>query len=455
VYDVVIQNDGYHPYYCIPHGAPGSIGMAGSITAIDPCEDDSLGVQIQISAFGAIGSGFRIWEDGQLLTDGDYQPGGQTIVQIDLPANGTEQTLTILDNNSPFCQYDLVISMPDCSDDCLGVSAEFSYDLLPEPLSYQFNDLSTGSPDVWNWTFGDGASSTLASPQHTYGEAGNYEVCLAISNSSLNCQDTLCQTIQVGEYICEPQFSYTIEGLDIQFTDESLSSVPIDSWNWTFGDGSSSTDQHPAYLYGELGVYEACLTITADTCSTTLCQTIDLSDPCLVFAPSFSYNIDPETLEVQFVDETSGAPNQWLWGFGDGTTATTQFPFHQYQEPGVYRLCLLVQDTLAGCNEALCEDIIVGTVGTSPEPRVHELSIYPNPSSVRADHWWIEGWQAGDWGEVLEFTLVNIQGKVIFRQEIIPEQRNLLIKSTIIPAGAYLIQVKGRRTWYTGKVIIQ
>jgi plastocyanin len=38
-YDLVISTTGLHPFYCIPHGAPGGIGMAGSINVSDACAD--------------------------------------------------------------------------------------------------------------------------------------------------------------------------------------------------------------------------------------------------------------------------------------------------------------------------------------------------------------------------------------------------------------------------------
>jgi PKD repeat protein len=51
------------------------------------------------------------------------------------------------------------------------------------PLSVQFNDLSTGSPDRWAWNFGDGSGSVEKNPAHLYLEPGDYTVALAVTNS--------------------------------------------------------------------------------------------------------------------------------------------------------------------------------------------------------------------------------------------------------------------------------
>ena len=60
------------------------------------------------------------------------------------------------------------------------------------PLPVQFTDVSQGGPTSWAWDFGDGATSTLASPSHTYADAGTYTVSLTVSNSKGS--DTSTQT---------------------------------------------------------------------------------------------------------------------------------------------------------------------------------------------------------------------------------------------------------------------
>ncbi len=53
----------------------------------------------------------------------------------------------------------------------------------PVPLAVQFTDTSTGIPEEWLWTFGDGATSPLQDPVHTYTEVGSYQVGLAVRNA--------------------------------------------------------------------------------------------------------------------------------------------------------------------------------------------------------------------------------------------------------------------------------
>ncbi len=51
------------------------------------------------------------------------------------------------------------------------------------PLTIQFNDLSSGSPDRWVWDFGDGEQSTLRNPSHVYLNPGSYTVSLMVANA--------------------------------------------------------------------------------------------------------------------------------------------------------------------------------------------------------------------------------------------------------------------------------
>jgi PKD repeat protein len=50
------------------------------------------------------------------------------------------------------------------------------------PLIVQFTDTSTGTPNEWSWSFGDGSSSNQQNPKHTYSKAGVYTVSLQAMN---------------------------------------------------------------------------------------------------------------------------------------------------------------------------------------------------------------------------------------------------------------------------------
>ena len=68
----------------------------------------------------------------------------------------------------------------------ISPDADFSSDKTTgtSPLAVNFSDLSTGGPESWNWSFGDGGLSTVRNPVYTYSSAGNYTVSLTVSNDA-------------------------------------------------------------------------------------------------------------------------------------------------------------------------------------------------------------------------------------------------------------------------------
>jgi PKD domain/Secretion system C-terminal sorting domain len=70
-----------------------------------------------------------------------------------------------------------------------------AFGALPNLLVVGFTDQSTAAT-TWAWDFGDGGSSTLQNPTHTYAAAGSYAVCLTI-NGATNCEAIFCDSVNV------------------------------------------------------------------------------------------------------------------------------------------------------------------------------------------------------------------------------------------------------------------
>ena len=72
------------------------------------------------------------------------------------------------------------------------------------PLSVAFTDTSSGSPTAWSWDFGDGSTSSVASPSHTFGSAGSYAVRLSAGNAggtSTSAATVVTVTAPVGQQV--------------------------------------------------------------------------------------------------------------------------------------------------------------------------------------------------------------------------------------------------------------
>jgi len=144
------------------------------------------------------------------------------------------------------------------------------------PLTVAFTDLSTGGPTSWQWSFGDGGTSTLQNPSHNYASAGAYDVRLTATNGSGSNTYTRSALVQVSAPVPPTaDFSGTpLTGttpLAVAFTD--LSTGGATGWQWSFGDGGTSTVRNPSHTYAAAGSFEVTLTASNGAGSNTKVRT--------------------------------------------------------------------------------------------------------------------------------------------------------------------------------------
>ena len=189
----------------------------------------------------------------------------------------------------------------------------------------------------YSWAFGDGGTSNLANPTHTYAGDGTYTVTLTATNPCGST--TFTQNVII---ITEPTAGFTANtttgcaALTVNFQD--LSSGNTTSWAWSFPGGtpSSSTQQNPTVVYNTPGTYDVTLVATSPGGSSTYTQQGFIT----VLAPpsaSFSSTVNGATASF-----TNGSVNAmtYNWAFGDGSTSSMQNPGHTYLEDGTYTVTL-------------------------------------------------------------------------------------------------------------------
>lgn len=234
------------------------------------------------------------------------------------------------------------------------------------PFSVNFSDNSPGAVS-WDWNFGDGNTSSQQNPVHTYTTAGTYQVGLQTQSGGNGCSQNVfpyaTYIIKGGEAdftstqtICPPYTS--------TFTDLSVNAV---SWFWEFGDGSTSTLQHPVHVYSQPGNYNVSLTITTtDGCVYTKFQNWAASFLPLVANATATTNDTVPPLNVQFNANSSGA-TQWFWDFGDGGTSTLQNPLHVFTTGGPFNISLTISNP--GCSFTYYyNSVTLGSGGALPGP---------------------------------------------------------------------------------------
>jgi PhoPQ-activated pathogenicity-related protein/chitodextrinase len=142
----------------------------------------------------------------------------------------------------------------------------------------QFSDLSTaGSLPIssYLWDFGDGTMSTLVNPVKTYMSEGTYTVSLTVMSGLGSDTETKTDFIEVTQsdepipdFVGNPRD--ILEGDSVSFTNQTIpGSVPVQSVEWDFGDGGSSTQANPEHVYNTSGVYDVSLTVNTNLQSVT------------------------------------------------------------------------------------------------------------------------------------------------------------------------------------------
>jgi PKD repeat protein len=258
--------------------------------------------------------------------------------------------------------------------------ADFNWTVTQtNPLRIEFHNLTTpiATNDSIRWTFGDGTSSNVYSPAHTYNAPGTYTVCLRViryNGSNTPCIREICKTIVVtAPCNMVPDFTWTMTAtnpLRIEFHNTSTNTVASDSIRWTFGDGTSSVDINPVHTYGTAGTYTVCLRITRHNAGTTtpcvreICKTIVVTQPCNMVA-DFNWTVtQTNPLRIEFHNLTTPiATNDSIrWTFGDGTSSNVYSPVHIYAAAGTYTVCLRViryNGSNTPCIREVCKTVVV------------------------------------------------------------------------------------------------
>ncbi|MEO8761026.1 MAG: PKD domain-containing protein, partial [Bacteroidia bacterium] len=232
----------------------------------------------------------------------------------------------------------------------------------------------TATPGAVNpaWNFGDGATSSILNPTHTFSTPGNYTVTFtanSVSTQSLviavhgkpHPHFTTVSTVTAG---CIP--------LSVSFASNSTGGggTAITGYQWTFGDGgSSTTGPNTTYIYNVGGQFDVSVIVTdANGCdsSFTIHGAVSVSQkPTITISPGFpSACLPPLTVTFACVATSHVPPPQantltYLWNFsGGGTSTTTTPPPQVYTTAGVFTQTLTVTD-VNGCSNTVLKNVVI------------------------------------------------------------------------------------------------
>lgn len=175
-----------------------------------------------------------------------------------------------------------------------NVTGDFKVNDVCYGYTTPFTNLSNSNLR-YMWSFGDNTYSTVYSPVHLYGQAGNYNAQLIIIDSaSCNITDTITHPVLL---LHDPVANFSLP-TDTVVYDKPVSftnaSINYNQLFWSFGDSTSGTDEaNPTHTFEKAGWVKVCLTASNALCTDTLCKDIFISFIPLIGVPNaFSPNGD-------------------------------------------------------------------------------------------------------------------------------------------------------------------
>lgn len=138
-----------------------------------------------------------------------------------------------------------------------------------------------------------------------------------------------------------PTMGNICPGGNVSFVNSGNNS-PFWTYNWNFGDGTTSTNIYPNHVYQISGSYNISLSVTDDNgCTSTLLNGSQVIVYPQAHAAFTASSTSESTLDPTFsLYNFSSNSDTYIWNFGDGTSSTSVNPVHTYTEHGNYQVYL-------------------------------------------------------------------------------------------------------------------
>ena len=232
-----------------------------------------------------------------------------------------------------------------------------------------FADLSTNTPTQWAWSFGDGQTSNVQNPTHTYAEAGSYNVSLTVTNQdgTDSKQITNCVVVNANPTANATNTGAYCAGETIEL---SVASDIATEYQWAGPMGFSSalqTATRPNATTNYAGTYSVTVT-TANGCSA-----VASTDVVVNANPTANASNTGAYCEGQTVTLQTTAEGTYSWIGPNGFTSTLQNPTIEnatIDNAGVYTL---VVSNASGCTAEASTTVVVNA---NPTLTVSDAATY-------------------------------------------------------------------------------
>ncbi|PJF27387.1 MAG: hypothetical protein CUN53_04260, partial [Phototrophicales bacterium] len=159
----------------------------------------------------------------------------------------------------------------------------------------QFINQSSGAVS-YVWDFGDGTNSSEVSPSHTYSAPGVYIVTLFASAVD-GAQNTAQQQVTITQPLSASFISSIVEGNPLARLFTPTVTGSVSTYNWDFGDGTTSSESNPQHIYPSSGMFTVTLTVIGTDGSSANATGSVFIEPIVVVEPTVEptqeFMVDP------------------------------------------------------------------------------------------------------------------------------------------------------------------
>lgn len=235
-----------------------------------------------------------------------------------------------------------------------------------------FTDQTTGvisSNLSYNWDFGNNQQSSNSSPSMVYSVDDTFLVKL-VTTTNLGCVDSVTHNVYIYP---NPNTQFTINdsnqclsGNSFLLTNNSNISSGSISYNWNFGDNTTSSNTNYSKSYSAANVYDISLTATSNYGCTDTLRKLVVVNP----SPVANFNIsDPDQClngnNFTYSNQTTGVQSSnlsYVWDYGDGNSSSFISPTYSYANDGDFDVKMVASSNFG------CKDSITKTVNVYPDP---------------------------------------------------------------------------------------
>ena len=165
----------------------------------------------------------------------------------------------------------------------IGGSAQAAFTYTPSSgtagiTTFSFTDQTIGTVTSRLWNFGDGTTATTSTATHVYAAAGQYTITLTVNGSSSVSHAVSVANAAPATPPVTAAFGFSpsapTSGQTVTFVDQSTGS-PF-SWQWNFGDGTTSSAKSPSHAFAAPGNYFVTLTVANAVSTSSVTRAVNV-----------------------------------------------------------------------------------------------------------------------------------------------------------------------------------